>query len=241
MPPNSHLSKINKLITGHANRKWKQERHAVSYEEYKKFEKTFLENNPVSYIDDEWDKTITEKILKKCHEENISLNDYLVAKMMCDENTNRVVVAVDIRKYLSNYMTGAMGNYASATALEISGKTSDVWEKARKVSKKLKTNITDSQKLMMILACYLDLEPGLIDVAAISAMGDFESEEGKFVGSIILGYKSRNGYSVTNLGNIENTNIEEGIFIPPASPANIKTMGVLSVNHQLRKCTAVYI
>lgn len=80
----------------------------------------------------------------------------------------------------------------------------------------------------------------MIDAAAISTMVNFESKEGKIVGSIILGYKNRNGYSVTNLGNIENPNIEEGLFIPPASPANIKTMGAISINHHLKKCTARY-
>lgn len=93
---------------------------------------------------------------------------------------------------------------------------------------------------MMILACYLYMEPELIDAAAISAMGRFNSSAGEFIGSAILGYKKRNGYSVTNLGNVDNPNIVEAIFIPPASPANVKTMGVLSVNHCLKKCTAHY-
>ena len=92
----------------------------------------------------------------------------------------------------------------------------------------------------MILACYFRLNPELIDAAAISTMGDFKSKAGKFVGSLILGYGKRNGYSVTNLGNIENPNIEEAMFIPPASPANKKTMGVLSVNHRMKKCTVYY-
>lgn len=93
---------------------------------------------------------------------------------------------------------------------------------------------------MMILACYLYMEPELIDAAAISAIGRFNSSAGKFIGSAILGYKKRNGYSVTNLGNVDNPNIVEAMFIPPASPANVKTMGVLSVNHRLKKCTAHY-
>ncbi len=104
----------------------------------------------------------------------------------------------------------------------------------------MKKNIGDPKKLMIILACYLHMKPELIDASAISVMGCFESKAGKFVGSLILGYKNRNGHSVTNLGNVDNPNIVEAMFIPPASPANAKTMGVLSVNHRLRKCTAYY-
>lgn len=88
--------------------------------------------------------------------------------------------------------------------------------------------------------CYLYMEPELIDAAAISAIGGFESKAGRFVGSSILGYQTRNGYSVTNLGNVYHPNIVEAMFIPPASPANIKTMGILSVNYRLMKCTACY-
>ena len=57
---------------------------------------------------------------------------------------------------------------------------------------------------------------------------------------LILGYEKRTGYSVTNLGNVENPNIEEAVFIPPASPANRKTMGVLSINRRMKKCTVFY-
>jgi hypothetical protein len=34
-----------------------------------------------------------------CHNNNISINGYLIAKMMQDELINRVVIAADIRKY----------------------------------------------------------------------------------------------------------------------------------------------
>lgn len=240
LPKGSQLSTISKLMIWYANRKWKNEKHTVNYEDYRRFEGEFIANNPVSYIEEAWGTAKTEEVLKKCHEKNLSLNDYLVAEMMCKEKTRRVVIAVDIRKHLSRYQSGALGNYASATVIEVSNQSQDIESLAKSVSEKVKKNIGDPKKLMMILACYLYMEPGLIDVATISVMGDFESKAGKFVGSLILGYKNRNGHSVTNLGNVDNPNLVEAMFIPPASPANVKTIGVLSVNHRLRKCTAYY-
>ncbi|MGO1042627.1 hypothetical protein ACTPEO_07820 [Clostridioides difficile] len=71
-------------------------------------------------------------------------------------------------------------------------------------------------------------------------LGNFQSKSGKFLGTVIFGYEKRNGYSVTNLGNVNNLNIVEAMFIPPASPANKKTMGVLSVNGLMKKCTVNY-
>lgn len=240
LPKGSQLSPISKLLIGYANRKWKNEKHSVNYEDYRRFEGEFIANNPVSYIEEGWSTAKTEEILKRCHVQNYSLNDYLVAEMMCKEKTNRVVIAVDIRKHFSRYQLGALGNYASATAIEVSKQSEDIESVAKAVAEKVKKNIGDPKKLMMILSCYLYMEPELIDAAAISVMGGFESEAGKFVGSLILGYKNRNGHSVTNLGNVDNPNLVEAVFIPPASPANVKTMGVLSVNCRLRKCTAYY-
>lgn len=236
----SKLSAINKLIIGYANRRWKNEDHAIDYKAYRRFEKEFIASNPVSYIEEAWDEAKTEDVLRNCRERGVSLNDYLVADMMCREKTRRIVIAVDIRKYLSNYKTDALGNYASATVIEVCVRLEDVWNVAKSASERIKKNICDPKKLMMILACYLYMEPELIDAAAISVMGEFESKVGRFVGTFILGYKNRNGHSVTNLGNVNNPNIFEATFIPPASPANIETMGVLSINHRLRKCTAHY-
>lgn len=240
LPKGSQLSSVNKLIIGYANRKWKHERHTVSYEDYRKFEREFIANNPVSYLEEVWEPTKTEEVLRKCHEHGVSLNDYLIAAMMLKEKTNRVVAAVDIRRHLSRYKAGALGNYASATAIEVSSKSKDIWNIAKSASERIKKNISNPKKLMMILACYLNMKPELIDAAAISVMGEFNSNAGEFIGSVILGYKKRNGYSVTNLGNVDNPNIVEAMFIPPASPANVKTVGILSVNHRLKKCTAHY-
>lgn len=242
LPKGSQLSTISKLIIGFANRKWRNERHSVSYERYRCFEKEFIANNPVSFAEESWSEPETQEILKKCHELGVSMNDYLVADMMRNEKTNRIVIAADIRKNLSHYQSGALGNYASATAIKVSKTATslDVWNISKLVSEQVKQNVGDPQKLMMILSCYLYMEPELIDAAAISAIGGFESKAGRFVGSSILGYQTRNGYSITNLGNVDHPNIVEAMFIPPASPANIKTMGVLSVNRRLKKCTACY-
>ena len=39
-----------------------------------------------------------------------------------------------------------------------------------------------NRKLMLVLACYFNLEPTLLDAAAIAGMGGFESKAAEFVG-----------------------------------------------------------
>ncbi|HBH1806551.1 TPA: hypothetical protein KRM61_000160 [Clostridioides difficile] len=240
LPIGTDLSLISKIIINKANRDWLKEKHTVNYMEYVRFEKRFYHNNPTSYEIETLEPEKVNGLLNLCREHGISLNDYLVAEMMCKEQTDRVVIAIDIRKELACYHRGALGNYATAIGIENTFKSNNVIQKAEEVAKQIRRNLNNVQKKMMILACYFRLHPELIDAAAISTMGDFKSKAGKFIGSLILGYEKRNGYSVTNLGNVENSNIEEAMFIPPASPANKKTMGVLSVNQRMKKCTVCY-
>ena len=82
------------------------------------------------------------------------------------------------------------------------------------------------------------MHPELVDAVAISTLGEFESKAGTFVGRNMFGYGSQNGYSITNLGKIKSNIIEEAIFIPPASPANKTTWGVLTVNSRMKVCVS---
>ncbi|MDR0879181.1 MAG: hypothetical protein LBN09_00585 [Clostridioides sp.] len=240
LPKGSDLSWISKIIVNKVNCDWQKENKIVGYSEYYNFEKDFIQKNPISFEIETAQDDKVEDLLNICRKRGISLNDYLVAEMMIKEKTNRVVIAVDIRDELICYSRGALGNYATAISVKNSFKTNNVIHKGRKVSKQIKKKLKNTRKKMLILTCYLQIDSKLIDAAAISTMGDFNSRTGKFLGSAILGYKKRRGYSVTNLGNTINPNIEEMVFIPPASPANIKTMGVVSVNNRLTKCTVTY-
>lgn len=103
----------------------------------------------------------------------------------------------------------------------------------------LVTNVCQyPQKEMLVLACYIHMQPELIDAVAISTLGEFGSKAGAFVGRNMFGYGSQNGYSITNLGKIKSNIIEEAIFIPPASPANKTTWGVLTVNSRMKVCVS---
>ena len=82
------------------------------------------------------------------------------------------------------------------------------------------------------------MQPELIDAVAISALGGHRSKAGTFVGRNMFGYGLQNGYSITNLGKIQSNTIAEAVFIPPASPANKKTWGVLTVNNHMKVCTS---
>lgn len=238
LPSNSDLPLISKLIISDANRRWKKEGQQVRYEEYSVFERAYIQKHKMkreilTVCDQE-----LEEIQTLCKQHSVTVNDWLIAKMMLEENTNKVVIAADIRNQTKCYKQGAMGNYSTAFSISVKKNGKNIISLAKRVASQVINICQHPQKEMLVLACYIHMQPELIDAIAISTLGDFESKAGTFVGRNMFGYGSQSGYSITNLGKIQSNIIAEAIFIPPASPANKKIWGVLTVNNQMKICTS---
>lgn len=237
-PVDSKLNFISRMLINKVNKDWNKEDHFVTYDEYHNFANEFLKNDHVLHYVKQYDFRKMEEIISKCKENQVSINDYFMAKMFIENDTNKIIIASDLRKNLSCYNLGALGNYATAFSVTIKKKSKDIWELAKITHKFVQKSIQNNSILYTILQCYASLNPGLIDSAAISTLGGFKSKAGKFVGNIFLGYSNPNGYSITNLGKIESDSISQAFFIPPASPAIKKTQGILTVNGNLIICTS---
>lgn len=240
LPQGSDLPFMSKLIINSLNKKWQAEQVRVTYSQYHDFEMDFIHKHAIYFEEEAVPTNEVNNLLSKCRSEKISLNDYLIAEMMLKENTNKVVIAADIRKQLACYHKDALGNYATAMGIVCKKHHEDIWLCAKEVSYQIKKHLAANKKAMLILACYFRMLPELIDAVAIATLSDFPSKAAKFVGAKMFGYEKRNGYSITNLGNICNPYIIEATFIPPATPANQKTMGILSANGYMKKCTVIY-
>ena len=239
LPEKSGLPFISRCVIDDANRRWDKEHHRVSHDEYLDFEKAFLRDNPVQREIITVDGGELERVHGLCRQRGVSVNDYLIAKMMLEEQTEKVVIAEDIRTRVSCYRQGAMGNYSTAFSVVIKRKENDVLALAERVASRVASVRKQPQKEMLVLACYLRMRPELIDAVAISTLGDFPSAAGAFVGRNMFGYGSRNGRCLTNLGRVESDVISEAAFIPPASPANVKTWGILTVNGRMKICSVM--
>lgn len=238
LPQNSDLPFISKLIIGDGNRRWKKEEQQAMYEEYTAFERAYIQKHKIKQEVFTVCNRELEEIQALCKQQNFTVNDWLIAKMMLEENTNKVLIAADIRNQTKCYKQGAMGNYSTAFSVSVKKNRENVSTLAKRVASQVINICQRPQKEMLVLACYIHMLPELIDAIAISTLGDFESKAGTFVGRNMFGYGSQNGYSITNLGKIQSDIIAEAVFIPPASPANKKTWGVLTVNNHMKICTS---
>ena len=239
LPEGSRLSGIGKLLVRQANKQWVKENHKVSYEQYEDFVKQYAEKNRVSYETYEADKEALQRMKELCKANGFSINDLLMAYVYLRKGTKKIVIASDVRNVISNYNKGALGNYATAMGISCNAKTTDVTEMAKKVHKAVQKHMKKNSKLMLVVACYFEMSPTLLDAAVISTIGEFESKAGHFVGEGMLGYGQPDSYSITNLGKIENDCIKSVMFIPPASPIAKFTLGVVTLNEEMRLCSSV--
>ncbi len=237
LPSGSDLGFISKVLVRETNKKWRKEGHKVSYIEYLKFERDHDSKQEIKREIKNIDEEELDTLLDLCRENGVSLNDYLVAKMMIDAGTDKVVIASDIRNKIKNYKEGALGNYATAFGVVIKKKSAEIMELAKAVDHEVRSIISKPDKEMLVLSCYFNMDPELLDAVAISTLGSFESKAARFVGSRMFGYEKRDGHCVTNLGRAESHVISEAVFIPPASPANSTAWGVLTINRKMRICS----
>ena len=239
-PPDSRLPLISRMLVSKANRDWEKERHCVTYADYHAFANEFLRSDRVRHSIFRIGQEKLDRIRQKCHEEQVTVNDYLIAKMMQEEKTRKVIIASDLRSRLSCYREGALGNYSTAFSVEVKKvfATRNLFSLARAVHDQVVRIMARPEDLYLVLQCYAELDPGLLDAAFISCRGGFPSKAGKFIGSLFFGFEAGNGYSITNLGAIESESIADAYFIPPASPATCKTQGILTVNGVMTVCTS---
>ena len=237
LPGGSDLRFISRMLIKDSNAKWRKEGHKVSYDKYLRFERDHDSKQVIKREIKNVDGEELDALLGLCRKNGVSLNDYLIARMMTDEGTDKVIIASDIRNKIRNYKNGALGNYATAFGVVVKKRSPEIMELARSVDHEVRSIMSKPDREMLVLSCYFNMDPELLDAVAISTLGSFDSKAGRFVGSRMFGFEKRDGHCITNLGRAESSVIREGVFIPPASPANRKAWGVLTINDKMRICS----
>lgn len=238
-PTASKLSFISKYFINKANKLWEKENHTpLFYKEYHEFAERFIKNDNVRHSLFISDSSKTKQLLEECTAHSVTLNDLLMARMYLQDKTDKIIIAKDLRDSLGCYRKGALGNYATAFSVVQKAKGDDEFSLAAKVHKKVKSILTRPSDLYLVLQCYASLNPSLLDAAFMASQGAYKSKAASFIGKMFFSYDVPKGYSITNLGKIEDENINAAYFIPPASPAIRKTQGVLTVNGQMIICTS---
>ena len=237
-PADSRMPLISRLLVSRANREWRRENRIVSYEQYLSFAEEFLRRDPVRHRLSLIEEAGLSEIIEECRRHQVTVNDYLLAKLFLEEDIGKIIIAGDLRDRLGCYRKGALGNYSTAFSVKIRKREKDLFSLARTIHATVREIMRRPSELYLVLQCYANLDPGLLDAALIASRGGFESKAAKFIGTMFFGFGAPVGYSITNLGRLENTAVDSAFFIPPASPAIRKTIGVLTLNGRTCLCTS---
>lgn len=238
LPDGTALRGMSRWLIARANRQWRGEGHALDYPSYHSFADAYVRTHPIAHACQTIESDRLAQLSQQCHDRRITLNDYLVARTMHEEQTNKVIIACDIRGRLKCYRAGALGNYATAVSVKIRRRSADVFSTAESVHRAVQKIMRDDRALFTVLSCYAMLDPALLDAAAPSALGGYESKAAAFVGQAMFGMGAPGGFSVTNLGRVDSAAMSAALFIPPASPAMRKTIGAVTVNGRMALCSS---
>ena len=225
------------MLVDKANRDWEKEGNKpLSYQEYHEFADSFVKDDKVKITLKKTSSGELVKTVSECREHSVTVNDLLMAKMYRDDKTDKIIIAKDLRDSLAFYNKGSLGNYSTAFSIVFKKQTDDIWKIAQEVHKKVQKTIASPKDLYLVLQCYARLKPEVLDAAFMAAKGKFASKSAQFIGKMFFGFEEAKGYSITNLGKIECNAVSSAFFIPPASPAIRKTVGVLTVNGEMTEC-----
>lgn len=237
LPEGSEISGISKLLIKRANKQWAAENHSVDYDTYLSFERDYHSRHDLRYVMYDVDDRTYAQMCDLSHSNGFTVNDFLLAEMFIRTGGKKIIIAADIRDKIRNFNKGSLGNYSTALSIVSKKNGTDPVKMAGKLHKTVRKAVTDNKRLMLVLACYFEMNPRLLDAAAIAGLGGFESKAAAFVGGGMFGFSKASSYSITNLGRIENKNLMSAVFIPPASPAAILTLGVVTVNGKMYACS----
>lgn len=234
LPVDSKMPLISRMLVNKANRdRAKEEIKFLTYGEYHSFADEYIKKDKVTHRVTRVSDDEVSSIVDSGREAGVTVNDILLAKMFIEENTGRIVIASDLRERLNGFINGSLGNYSTAFSVEVKKHESDVLELAKEIHKKVQKTLSSPKDLWLVLQCYANLSPDVLDGAFMASQGAYQSRASEFIGKMFFAFEHPSGYSLTNLGKTESGSIDEACFIPPASPAIKKTRGVLTVNGRM--------
>ncbi|MBQ3514323.1 MAG: hypothetical protein IJA32_11110 [Lachnospiraceae bacterium] len=236
------LRKKTKLMLGirlavkKANRKWKRVGRVFTWDDYYTVHKRYWEK----YSSEIEVKTYSASKLKENCKKDVTLNSYLITKLLCEYPESKVVgIPINIREN-----DRGMSNQTSGIAVKCQYKKDKSFEEnLLGVHKQIYKRIKNRNMKYFILLFMDELCPTLVDSVLMLTHGCFWNKLSEKMARI-MGYIGNGGrdLGVTNLGKIEilsdNTKfkVEDIWFIPPKISYTRNVIGVSTYGDTLTVC-----
>ncbi len=138
---------IVRLFVNKINKKWAKSDVQLNQNNYLSMVGRFWKNHTPSYINQNFNKELTGRILEKCKSHGITVNSFLATAFIYAEQMlfpinpirNKYIISVNLRDYLKEHPGNKVGYYVSAIRLKYFYNTKqDFWLNAENFQKKFK-------------------------------------------------------------------------------------------------------
>jgi len=230
------------------NEEWRKSRVRFSEKEFYTFFKDYRNKyNPNLYMASIEEDRLN-KVLEKGKLNGFTVNEIiasafsLAAMEILKKNEIRLGVAANIRNELVSEPNNCMGNFVTG----ISTKTyydpsKDFISNARTTTAVIRDQLQNIKNRHLVVHFLNEFDKDLIESVMFAAYGNFEHNVSKKLAELIGEQSENKGLGISNLGRHDFTNykkikIVDIQFIGPAFPANLLTVGLITINGKLNIC-----
>jgi hypothetical protein len=230
------------------NEEWRKNRVRFSEKEYQIFFEQYRRKYVPDFFMDSLEGDNVKKLLEKSKLNSLTVNEILAAAFSVaimetlGVREFRVGVAANIRNELVSEPNNCMGNYVTGISAKINyDPVNNFITSAKTIASILREQLANIKNRHLVVHFLNEFDKDLIESIMFAAYSNFEHPISKKLGELIGEQLENKGLGISNLGrhdfnNYENVKVINIQFIGPAFPANLLTVGVISVNNKINLC-----
>jgi len=230
------------------NEEWKQNRAGFSEKDYlaffEQYRSKFIPNLYMASIEGENLKALLEKSKSSGLTVNETIASSFSLALMENLNRNelRLGVAANIRNELVCEPNNCMGNFVTGiSAKAYYDPSKDFISNAKTIAGIMREQLSNPKNRHLVVHFLNEFDKDFIESIMYAAYGNFELPVSKKLAELIGEQSENKGLGISNLGrhdftNYDNIKVVDVQFIGPAFPANLLTVGLITVNNRLNLC-----
>jgi len=236
-----------KFYANYLNKKWRKNRMRFSEKDYLAFFSQYRDKYMPNFIMAVIEGETLKNILENSKSNMLTINEivssaFSIAVMeVFKRNKINLGIAVNFRNELVSEPNDCMGNFVSGVLAEVHFTPSnDFISNAGKIAAILRKQLNKENRHLAVHFLN-EFDKDLIESIIFAAYGNFKHPISKKLAKLTSERKKNKDLGISNLGRHElfgykNFGIMNIQFIEPAFPANILTIGVITVNDKMNIC-----
>jgi NRPS condensation-like uncharacterized protein len=230
------------------NEEWRKNRIQINDKDYHDFFRQYRDRfNPNLYMTSMQEDDL-KRLSTKSKAYGFTVNEIIVsafslaAMEVLKKSEIRIGVAASIRNELISEPMECMGNYVTGISAKVNSDLAKNFILSSKaIAESIREQLLNPKSRHLAIHFLNEFDKDLLELIPMAAHGSLEHKFAKKLGELIGENSENKGLGFTNLGrhdfhNYDNFKIMDIQFIGPAFPANLLTVGVITVNNRLNIC-----